>query len=515
MLILRAVGKDRVLPIRDQDIVHHGLGAVVHRLGHARGGSVLIPAEGEHALQGEVLHQVRRNLESQFHAHVPLVDPADGEVREGVLEIVVGAHHLGLVADRRVVRRRPDIDAVAAVLPVQVRGEGFDGLQVGNDGVAGTRGQEDLVELRSLVEIAHIGIDAHRAADHVVQAQFPGVCQELGHLGLAQGGGHGAVRFIGRVDGDSVHDQLVPVGIESREKPFPHQAVPPEGFIAQLAPQVGAEIAEGELAGKPAAEVTDLRIVVIAVFVPHSDLLGSAMLHVVVQVVLELVGLGRKVTLGEIVDIHKMAAAQQVRNDLVILRPVDAGVQAAVQDQVLRRPPLEGRGQVQVPLVHMTLLLDILGTAAFLDRIHLIQTVPVHMGQLGKIGSMGPYLVRPRVLEHVVPVHVRIGVEEVARQVPVVIRTRILRVIPVQGGITVLAEPVQDGGAPLELVGRGEVVLQDGDGFIGLAHTRIADPAVLIAPVGIVHVVPHQVIDLLRRGVLRAALARRGKEDQA
>ncbi len=80
VLILRAVGKDRVLPIRDQDIVHHGLGAVVHRLGHARGGSVLIPAEGEHALQGEVLHQVRRNLESQFHAHVPLVDPADGEV---------------------------------------------------------------------------------------------------------------------------------------------------------------------------------------------------------------------------------------------------------------------------------------------------------------------------------------------------------------------------------------------------------------------------------------------------
>ena len=137
------------------------------------------------------------------------------------------------------------------------------------------------------------------------------------------------------------------------------------------------------------------------------------------------------------------------------------------------------------------------------------------MGQLGKIGSMGPYLVRPRVLEHVVPVHVRIGVEEVARQVPVVIRTRILRVIPVQGSVAVLAEPVQDGRAPLEPVGRREVVFEDGDGLVGLADPGVTDPPVLVAPVGIVHVVPHQVIDLLGGSVLRTALARRGKEDHA
>ena len=51
----------------------------------------------------------------------------------------------------------------------------------------------------------------------------------------------------------------------------------------------------------------------------------------------------------------------------------------------------------------------------------------------------------------------------------------------------------------LKLIRRGEVPLQEGDGLMGLTHTGVADLSVQVTPVGVVHVVSHEIIDLLGR----------------
>ena len=62
---------------------------------------------------------------------------------------------------------------------------------------------------------------------------------------------------------------------------------------------------------------------------------------------------------------------------------------------------------------------------------------------------------------------------------------------------------------------RGEVVLEDGDGLVRLADAGVAHLAVLVAPVGVVHVVAHEVVHLLGGRVRGTALAGRAHEDKA
>ena len=136
------------------------------------------------------------------------------------------------------------------------------------------------------------------------------------------------------------------------------------------------------------------------------------------------------------------------------------------------------------------------------------------MRDVGEMLRIHPGLARCGVLVEAVAAVVRILHIEVARQVAVVVGTRVLRVIPVERRVAVVPEAVEHRQRALEGVGREEVVFQECNRFVRVAHARIAQLAVLVAPVGVVHVVPHQVVDLLRGGVLGAAAARRAEGRQ-
>ena len=133
------------------------------------------------------------------------------------------------------------------------------------------------------------------------------------------------------------------------------------------------------------------------------------------------------------------------------------------------------------------------------------------MGGRWEVGL--PSLLRPCVLGEVTTVVVRVVHVEIARKVPVVVRTRIRGIVPVKSRVAVLAESVKHCGRGRELLGlRCEVVLEDGDRLVGLADAGVAHLAVIVAPVGVVHVVAHQIVDLLGGTVLRSTLARGGHE---
>ena len=243
------------------------------------------------------------------------------------------------------------------------------------------------------------------------------------------------------------------------------------------------------------------------------------MLHIVIQIILEFVWSGRKIALGEVVDIHEVVASEKVGQLLVVLSSVDAGIQAAGHGNVVLRAILERACEVEIALVHVALLLDVFRTVLAagigLDAVDMIEAVPVDMREFGIHVRMGPDFIRPSPFHAVVAVHVGIVVVEVAGQVAVVVRTGVLGVVPVEGGVAVLAETVEGGRTRIELVGRSVVVLHDGDGLFGLADACIANLAVLVAPVGVVHVVTHKVVDFLGGCVLRTALTGSGEEHES
>ena len=164
-------------------------------------------------------------------------------------------------------------------------------------------------------------------------------------------------------------------------------------------------------------------------------------------------------------------------------------------------------------MVGAPFLLDILAPAAFAELVDLIDAVPVHMDSRrilvlpGDVGVLG--------LVQVGTVVVRIRIVEIARRVAVVVRTGVLGIVPVHSGVAVLSETEEEGRAALELVRRGVVVLGYGHGLVGLADAGIAHPAVLVAPVGIVHIVAHKVVDLLGGSHLGSPLSGSAEEDQA
>ena len=69
-----------------------------------------------------------------------------------------------------------------------------------------------------------------------------------------------------------------------------------------------------------------------------------------------------------------------------------------------------------------------------------------------------------------------------------------------------------DRGAPLEYIGGLEIPLYICDGLMCLANACITHTAVLVAPVGIVHIVVHEVIHFLGGSHLGAALSRRAED---
>ena len=184
--------------------------------------------------------------------------------------------------------------------------------------------------------------------------------------------------------------------------------------------------------------------------------LGAAVGKIIVQVVLDLC-LGRgEITLREIVDVKVIVASEQVGDQLVVLAAVDPCAEASGEHDRLGRARLEGCGEVQVFLVHMAFLLHVLGTGVAatgaLQAVHLIQAVPIDMRQGRIVGRMRPDFPGPCVFLEILPVQVSVGIVEIAREVAVVVRARILGVVPVKGGISVFAEAIKQRSGCLEAV---------------------------------------------------------------
>ena len=102
----------------------------------------------------------------------------------------------------------------------------------------------------------------------------------------------------------------------------------------------------------------------------------------------------------------------------------------------------------------------------------------------------------------------------VARKVTVIVRARVRSIIPVHCGISVLSCTPKHCCSCFEVVVRCHGVLQDGDRFECLADAGIAELAVLISPVAVVHVVADKVIHLLCRCILCTTLTRSGKSHE-
>ena len=134
------------------------------------------------------------------------------------------------------------------------------------------------------------------------------------------------------------------------------------------------------------------------------------------------------------------------------------------------------------------------------------------MGILGKV--IFPHILRPVVFLKVRTVVILVLHPEIARKVPVVVRTRVRCIIPVEGGVAVLSGTPEDGQRSLEAVCRSAGIFEHGHRLECLAHTCVAELAGLITPVAVVHVVAHEVIDFLGRCNLRATLSRSRESDE-
>ena len=325
-----------LLPVCHGHVVHYDLRTVVHGLGHIGGGSINIFTQCEDTLQGEVRDYVGGHLEADFQTHVPLVDAGDGKVGECVLEVIVCAHHLALILDGGVVQGTAEVDTVCAVLVVHIGREGLGGGESFHERVSGTGAQESLVELGGIGKVTYICIYPGASVEDVVQAQLCGIGNEVAHLGLAVGCGHGfAVGFIGRLDCYAVHDELVAVFVNSGEETLSDETVPPEGVVADSAADVHLKVSKGVALIEPGLVVPHLGKIVVAVLVANAKSAGFAVGNIVVEVILEFVWRGREVPFGKVVDIQEILAAEKVCNLLVILSAVDACTEAAGNETVV------------------------------------------------------------------------------------------------------------------------------------------------------------------------------------
>ena len=121
-------------------------------------------------------------------------------------------------------------------------------------------------------------------------------------------------------------------------------------------------------------------VVVITVFVALvKDTCLTVMGEVVVKVVLGHVGLCGKVSVGKVINIHKVLTSKEIGQDLIVFRHIELAVEAARDLEVLEGPILEVERKVEVLLVYAALLLDILAAAVLTHLVHLIDAVPVEV----------------------------------------------------------------------------------------------------------------------------------------
>ena len=120
-----------------------------------------------------------------------------------------------------------------------------------------------------------------------------------------------------------------------------------------------------------------------------------------------------------------------------------------------------------------------------------------------------PCLFSPACQIRVIPVaHIRFRIIEIGWQIPVVVRSRIRGIVPVECGIPVASCPVDGSDIQPEPVIRSPGIFEHRNRFVVVPNPRIAHLSVLISPVGVVIVAADKVIDLLGRSVLCPALYR-------
>ena len=234
------------------------------------------------------------------------------------------------------------------------------------------------------------------------------------------------------------------------------------------------------------------------------------MSQIIIQVILDHSLIRSEVTLCELVDVHVVVTSEKIVEDLIVLSAVPLVVDATCNSERLACIPLHVSTEIDIILVHATLLEHILGACYTIGvkviPVYIVESVPVEVGILRN--ALLPCVLSPCRLLCVLAAVVRIVHPVVARKVTVVVRTWIRCIIPVHCSVSVLTCSPKERCRSLKIVCRRCGILEDGDWLECLADTCITYSSVLVTPVRVIHVVTHHIVNLLSRSVLRAALAR-------
>ena len=234
------------------------------------------------------------------------------------------------------------------------------------------------------------------------------------------------------------------------------------------------------------------------------------MFEIIVKVVLDHSLVRGEVALSELVDVHIVVTTEKVVELLVVFCAVPLVAETSCEGECLACIPLHIGTEIHIILIHTALLDHIFraGHAVCVDivPVDIVESVPVQVCILRDV--LLPCILSPGCLLGILPSIVRIIHPEIAWKVAVVVRTWVRCVIPVHRCISVLSCPPEHCSRSLKVVCRIYGILEDGHRLEGLADAGVAHPSVLVTPVAVVHVVAHQVINLLGGSVLRATLAR-------
>ena len=392
-----------------------------------------------------------------------------------------------------VVTRQAELERGRAVEVAQVEGVDALALEVAfHHGVAGAGRDIDVAELRGLEHIGHVGHDVVTTVDGVCHAGLHAGIEEVVHLVPAEG-------IVG-------------------ERAAPPETITPD--LGKLALQAQIDV---EVADEPIHLVPDTAIVAVGVVVVADDVAFFGHMVGVVEVGLAFI---RLQVFSILINIVVVVAAKEVGNAFVIVRPRNIQGKAACHDEVGSELMLEIRGNAHLVFVVMTLGKDILGGFAGdgvaqcaigvlhgeeVVAIGVVELVPVDLGNLRVAVHPGFNLG--------LDFRRAVGIGRViARQVLVVVRTRVLGFTPFKAGLSARAAEVVDRGVELRLTSWVPVPVELHERLVVGAHARVADDLLarhaisLVAPVGVVVVGADEVVGLLHHW-RRAATLRGSSED--
>ena len=280
---------------------------------------------------------------------------------------------------------------------------------------------------------------------------------------------------------DGVSDTSLDTGIEEvvlagiaigvvREGTALEQARAPDLRVGSLGAQIEVEVARQVVHLAPQVDMVAMCVVVVIDDIAHVGYVVR-----VVEVHLALVGLQ---VLRIFVDVVVEITAQQVVDHLIVVRSGKPEVEAARQMQVGIELMGEEGGGAGLQLVVVTLSQDVFGRPsgdgvvlqavgvehrAEMAHVGGIERIPVNLGHRGI--AVDPSLFQRFDLGGAVAV-----LAQVARQVTVVVGTRVLGIAPFKGGLSCLAGKEIGRRGERGLLRRGPVPGQLGHRLVVVAH---------------------------------------------